>query len=360
MIPFRRWRFMGAFTTQDASIELWGKEFVLSAEMQNTLVIFRARDVLDKTVDDYIQALHNKSLTLKQFCEKESPRVVTEVILPLCEPFVNLLNHAGIYNVDLEVFWKKYYVPKYLAPWEEAHDFFVEGYNHILEVGQEEFDFYEAQKRSRARIQGGGFGLLGAAKGILTAGVINALTGAAYDARNKGKQAETRNKMNYVFENAMKHPEAEEKLRLALKASLYNIIYATREIIEEKTEYQFLDLSEDTILEVDATINTLIKMGVKDERLEYEVMNLLQSNPYNKRIYHMAISMHGDPEHDLDIFGDLTGVDIRSIRNDIFIDTLPKIGEKFDDPNEAYEFMLEWAMHLGVLEEDFLKILQWN
>jgi len=350
---------MSIFTTEDAIIELWGHKVVLTSEMQNTMLLFRARQVFDNTVQEFSRSLIDKKLTLRQFCEKESPRVVTEIIFPLCEPFVDLINQAGIYDVDLELFWNKYYVPKYLAPWEEMHEYLVDIYRQMLERGQEEFDLYEAQKQSRAKIKGGGFGLIGAATGIITASAINLFTGMAYDIKNASKKEQTREKMRYVSNNVITHPEIIEKINSSLKASLYNILLAIQEIVEEKTIYKFLELSEDTIYSVDATINTLINLEKKGVEFESETIKLLQTNPYNQRIYHMAISMHGDPEHELDIFADLTGIDIRNIRNKILIDTLPKIQQKFNNPDEKNEFLIEWAMYLGVLEDDFAKIVQW-
>lgn len=70
----------------------------------------------------------------------------------------------------------------------------------------------ELKKQNRGRLVGGGFGIRGAAKGILTASAVNAVTGSIYSLRNAFSNASINSEYNKI---ASSIPFKEEALRLA-------------------------------------------------------------------------------------------------------------------------------------------------
>lgn len=86
-----------------------------------------------------------------------------------------------IYNISKETYRKACLD---LEEAVEVYDLAVDLYNDIEDQLEEEREYRQYRKASRAEVVGGGFGLGGALKGMATAGAINMATGAAHSMAN--------------------------------------------------------------------------------------------------------------------------------------------------------------------------------
>ena len=104
------------------------------------------------------------------------------VVKHTVEPLYNTLSVENqIYNVSEETYRKTCLD---LSEASDVYDLAVEVYNSIEEQLEEEREYREYRKASRAEVIGGGFGLGGALAGMATAGAINMATGAAHSVAN--------------------------------------------------------------------------------------------------------------------------------------------------------------------------------
>ena len=92
------------------------------------------------------------------------------------------LTEVGIYDISKATYIDRCVTISNIAI--DTYDETIECYNSIIDQLEAEIEYRELRKACRTEVIGGGFGLGGAIKGIVTAGAINATTGAAHSIAN--------------------------------------------------------------------------------------------------------------------------------------------------------------------------------
>ncbi len=95
---------------------------------------------------------------------------------------IEILIQNEIFHIDQNDFVEKYY-SKYHT-WDDDFGEINDKYMEIVLEGQQLDAYRKARREGRGRLVGGGFGLSGAAKGILTAGAVNMAFGAVHGVFN--------------------------------------------------------------------------------------------------------------------------------------------------------------------------------
>ena len=122
---------------------------------------------------------------------------------PLWNACVQALISVGIVHIDVSEFIARY--QDYYDYWNEAFDVVADQYAAIV-CNQAQLNAYRKQRReNRSRLEGGGFGLAGAAKGIAVAETVNLAFGAAHMVFNGlgklGSSIAASNKKNQILHN---------------------------------------------------------------------------------------------------------------------------------------------------------------
>lgn len=126
--------------------------------------------------EDFVEKIYDMS-NLDTLMEKLYEISIQE--LSICvDRAIKMLIGLDIWNVSKEDFWNEYYNQKYFSI-EQAYKTCVNHYSAIVEDIQSKKEYRELQRASRSKWSGGGFGLSGAIKGAINAGILNAITGAA-------------------------------------------------------------------------------------------------------------------------------------------------------------------------------------
>lgn len=156
--------------------------------------------------------------------------VVQHIITPL---YNTLSRDYQVYNVSAEAYRKS------CLDLSEAYDVYemaVDIYNNIIDQLEEEREYREYRKASRAEVIGGGFGLGGALKGMATAGAINMATGAAHsianaigNASSEGDATERKKEL---------YREAREPFRDAVERCVLATAYQHIEVVNSYSDKQ--------------------------------------------------------------------------------------------------------------------------
>lgn len=139
--------------------------------------------IAEKAKEKFINAYttHNKSL---EDVYHEAFSQGNDAIAYTINEAVAQLIEQGILTISNERFIEQFTQTSYYGDWTNAIDDISEQYLEIVE-DQKAIDAYRAErKQARGRVVGGGFGLGGFVKGAVTAGAINAVTGAAHRVGN--------------------------------------------------------------------------------------------------------------------------------------------------------------------------------
>lgn len=102
----------------------------------------------------------------------------------------------GVYDIDFESFLERDSYSRCATPWLEAMEWVEELHCRLEGAYLSEEERRNIRKENRGQLIGGGFGISGAAKGIITAGAINAATGVAHSIFNSIGNAIDRSKLN--------------------------------------------------------------------------------------------------------------------------------------------------------------------
>lgn len=109
--------------------------------------------------------------------------ILNEVLNPIINKGVEMLNSYGVYDIDYSIFKNEYLENSLNCLYNALDDMLCE----IDEITQDQRDakeYRQLRKAGRGRAVGGGFGLGGAIKGMAQAGAINATTGAIHSVGN--------------------------------------------------------------------------------------------------------------------------------------------------------------------------------
>lgn len=114
----------------------------------------------------------------------------------------------------------------------ETYNDAIECYNDIIDQLETEMEYRELRKACRTEVIGGGFGLGGAVKGMVTAGAINAATGAAHSIANSIGNAGSEDDANRRKEQLFNH--SKEAFCKGITASIGDSVFEHLLLINER------------------------------------------------------------------------------------------------------------------------------
>lgn len=243
----------------------------------------------------------------------------------------------GVTNEELAPLTEKYCYHTYLELQK-----INEQYQEI--VGRQEGmrEYRQARKDSRGRLVGGGFGLGGAAKGIVTAGAVNVATGALHSVGNAignmGSAISAANAKDRLFKSGIV-----SYLEYAIKQDILGLHIVVAEIITDRTGkriYTFTEEDEKRANKIWADLECSI---IPSESEQTAVVRMLSTYPFNSRYYQSAVRLFPERFEEIREFAKYFGFEI-----DTFYDEMLELL----DP--AVEILLEYRDELENLLVDDL------
>ena len=158
------------------------------------------------------------------------------IVQSTLSPLYNTLStEHGIYNISEETYIKQCLN---LDECTDVYDLAVDGYNDIIDQLEEEKEYREYRKASRAEVIGGGFGIGGAIKGMVAAGAINMATGAAHSVANSIGNAGSEGDAN--TRKARLYKDAQEPLRDAIERCVLATAYQHIEVVNDHCDTKII------------------------------------------------------------------------------------------------------------------------
>ena len=210
------------------------------------------------------------------------------VIAKIIKENLGLLYHAGI-NMREEQFIQKHNIDidLYIKPIMDDYDQVIESANYIKNARR-------IERSSRSQWEGGGFGLKGAIKGAITAGALNAVTGAgraigdsAVDSTDNAKIRDAKKK---IYENE----DYQEKIFYGFRRCVAEADIGLAKDLAEKgvTDYVKVDFIEATEI-----FTAALEYEKNESRLVQKMIDAILIYPlctmyYGKLIYEVII--YGD------------------------------------------------------------------
>ena len=197
---------------------------------------------------------------------------------------VEKLIRNQIYHFDENILLEKHFHTKdsWLVFFEEIMTKYVEIAND-----KEITELYNRKvKEGRPKLIGGGFGLVGAAKGIFTASAVNGVTNIGYSVAegfsNMTKKIEYSSKLNALF----KREDTCDNFTKLVYENVFSLIDIFISIVNEnKNEILYTTISSDNINRASIFIANIKKFELPEDEQKKLLIEALQLNPYNLDIY---------------------------------------------------------------------------
>lgn len=164
----------------------------------------------------------------------------------------------------------------------------------------------QMRKEGRFKLQGGGFGIVGAAKGVATAGAFNMATGVAHsifnffgDLSTEGEISSAKKKMYNDIRELLKDTFNLSVTRLTLiMMEMLNIRFTTNPV------------STNSIME------NIIAGRIKDSVLEVALIKAIENNPFDVRPYKIYVQTFWKKEEDISRVAAFFNVNVSDIIKD--------------------------------------------
>lgn len=276
--------------------------------------------------------------------------VLTKNVMPM-------IVGTGVYNIDEETFLKEYYFTlNNNYTFDDAVFKLSDAYFEIV-MDKATLDAYRvARRESRGRFVGGGFGVSGAAKGILLAGAGNMITGGLHRVANGVggmiSSIKTEGKKLKLFNN----PEVLDTLCIELYTSVFRLHLAYYNFLIDN--FEALDIRPVTTSESQQAIAILKNVQsnrVEEDKVPYLLAEAIQLDPYKFDIYKELIIRYGDNDLGLAELGQLFGFDAVSFKESLlnaFSRECSTITKQLA-LKSRYEFK-KYQEYLGVEKHEFL------
>lgn len=332
--------------------DLYGHELEYSSGVENYNYIKVNNEKFIQTMEQEFESDYYKSFSNIQEALGNIEEFELGYIVKVVDWGIEFLNNNGVHKYNRQRFFEKYGKDCYESLNNEIVRLKQQYY--AIENEQEEAARYrEERKESRGRWEGGGFGLEGAVKGVITAGAANMATGLAHSAINAvgniGSSISAYNQKKEMYENKTNVRRLRDSTAYTMRYAYEFIVQITEDetnIPIERPKWYSNDLQAQA-----AVIDNIKKGYIKGkETILAECAKILQDNPYNEDAYNQFMTLCDDPKKQIEdmsvYFGLSTFADSKKRELKEYLDNINYYDRK--ELQEGKEKTLEWAIRFGI------------
>lgn len=184
-----------------------------------------------------------------------------------------------------------------------------EQYQKIITRQEEMQEYRQFRKDHRGRLVGGGFGLQGAVKGIMTAGAVNMASGAVHSIGNvignMGSALSAANAKDNLFKSGIV-----TDLAHAIKEDILGVHLMFIDIITARTGIEIPKFTKEDEARADKILTDLEESLIPRENEKVAIAQMLEIYPFNPAYYRIAIRLYPSELEDLRSIAELFNFDI--------------------------------------------------
>lgn len=213
------------------TFDLCGYRVQLNADVADFAQVFGAYLKAGDDAYTEMQRLYKEAGSISKALEI-LPNKANGFIFEIINEGTRFLYSNGI-NITQEQFYEKYN-DKYTMDYSEYYDYVLDKYSEIIGEKNKLAEYREAQKASRGRWSGGGFGLKGAFKGAITASALNMGSDFLHSFGDSAREREDNQKFSVQFRQLYR--DSMGNLCHSVKTCIMNVYSA---MMEELNAHHF-------------------------------------------------------------------------------------------------------------------------
>ena len=234
--------------------------------------------------------------------------------------------------------------------WNDYTERVIGLYQGIQSSAQAQRDYRQYRKETRDRFVGGGFGIGGAVKGMIQAGALNMLTGAAHSIFNAFGNLATDWQESSDKKGLYEDPRVLNTLVAGIVETINAIKYRTFAILGYN---DLKDKEEESVKILDN-----VKRGhLSGENLEKALLNAFLANPFSLEAYRLYLENFGDIAGEVDDFARFCGIsnDLSYIKYELLIKNLDRDMQWITTEDIEEHYLKSGIPKLDRLQSDFTK-----
>ena len=284
--------------------DILGSEFLVTKKLRMSIILrITMRNMNDEVEADAYDFYHSMK-TVDELIEK-LPEHVSLLMDTMLESAINLLIKMGIYDLDKEAFFQKYYLNDFNA--EPVMSSLVERYVDILGYEEELKQYREYIKKvNRSRWSGGGFGVVGAIKGSITAQLMNIGNGFLHALPEHTQRVNDEYTVKQKKERMLKDSETYKTVLTALQVvadGIYNCMTRELAVNGAIAEYNYNTVKADSLLNNYSNLGNEAKDSVSIKILR----DAFFADPSYYRVYFAILCTEYDKSGDVQKLADELG-----------------------------------------------------
>ena len=283
--------------------------------------------------------VHNKALDIGYSCISKN-----------IDEAISILISNNLMSIDKKAFTEIYY-SKFIN-WVERFEIVDSRYRRLVLTDEQEKEYRDDRKGSRGKWQGGGFGMEGAIKGAMDAGVMNLAEGAAHSIFNSVGNAITTANTNSEKEKLFKNRSTIEDLASGVMENVFNIHYAIVDALRINGNNTIdLYVSNEAKVKSGALSNNLKTGFIPLDKQGQIINDIIKFDPYNKSVYVYMIEKYGDANGEIEQITNFLDLDLKNEINDIVdrcYKNLPKTTES--QTLESLEKFKEFVKSINIID----------
>lgn len=301
-----------ASDNSDGSIvlPLLGEKVVFPKTLPLYIELFSAfSDLASERSDEFYSTFYSKYQNMDRFIQ-QFPKDFSSLFHEVIDLMQSLFAEIDIYGVTQEELSP--HLDKYCSHTSQELREIQHQYQEILDHQEDMRAYRNMRKDSRGRVIGGGFGLQGAAKGIITAGAINATTGMLHSIGNAlgnmGSSISASNAKDHLFNSGIGYQ---------LKQSLYEDILgahlAAIDLIYARTGHKIVKFTAEAESRAEQIKEQFEQLAIPPSKKTAALVQLLRTYPFHQKYYVLAVQLFPDRLDDMRAFADFFHFDLDEI-----------------------------------------------
>lgn len=270
------------------------------------------RDLAVRRAKAHTAAFSSNYANLDAFVSK-SNQLVGKIYEEFYQKSLDYLKSQGIFSYDMGQIVQA--SDKYTLLWKELYQSVRADYSRLEKSAEREIAQRERRKENRGKVVGGGFSLKGAVKGMMTAGAINAATGAAHSAFNSVGDTMTNLGLSIEKNFVLKDPSVRNKIENAIIYDCTHIYYGLLELYNKARPNAPLPIySDEDYRKASNIYRSIQEKGISSDHLAVAVLEMLQTFPISEDFYRLAVQSFPDEEDAFRMLAGKCGISLQKRR----------------------------------------------
>lgn len=295
-------------------ISFLGELVELNEARSNFVPIYKMFNERSNSIEDAFYEEYGKYQSLDSMLlgiNEAAQNYVTDAI----EHAIRYIQEKGVYELDAEDFLEKYVRPLgVMDSWDEAYEEVFGKYALIEGNTQQGRELRELRKESRSRWVGGGFGLEGAIKGSMQAGMLNAASGLMHGIANSVGNWMDEMRANEEKREILNNPNTSFGLFEGLKETIQNLAYATGICLKEYAGIPVEWASEDEKKRAKTILDNIHKKVVPEDKRVEQILRAWKLDPFSAYVYLTIFNCHLHKTENAEKVTELFGYDPEDVR----------------------------------------------